>query len=309
MNIQRTKKYLEAAMFDGLNGSAVNEFNKSLASLTGNYSDDHLLESVIGVGTRWDGKLEVALDNEHVCHAQGCRNLMSKISSKFYLGDHNFHMYRRGRAGIHLQSGMPVGHQALASTGDYGTAGGLLISKKDGVNARLFSNNHVLANSNRGKAGDLVYQYRNRYPEIVGKLERFVPIHSSIFNTLDLAVASVDSDIELFASRYIYPRRAILGERVIKTGATTGTRYGFVASIDYTDKVQYPGFQAVFSDQTQIRGINGVAFSAGGDSGSLIFSQEDDAFVGLLFAGGTHGTIANPADLVHNKLKEWKYVK
>jgi hypothetical protein len=309
MNIYKTKKYLEDAMFSSLNGGAANEVNKMLNSINGNYSNDDLLDSVIGVGTRWDGKLEIALDDECVCHLHGCQNLQSKISNTFYLGGHQMHIYRRSRAGIHLQSGTAVGHQALAATGNYGTAGGLLLSKKEGFNARLFSNNHVLANSNRGKIGDLVYQYRNRYPEIIGRLERFVTIYPGIFNTLDLAVASLDTDIDLYASRYITPRRARLGERVVKTGATTGTRSGFVASIDYTDKVKYPGFQAVFNNQTQIRGLNGLPFSDGGDSGSLIFSKEDEAFVGLLFAGGAHGTIANPADIVYTKLRDWKYVK
>lgn len=39
-------------------------------------------------------------------------------------------------------------------------------------------------------------------------------------------------------------------------------------------------------------------FSSGGDSGSLVATEDGDYPVGLLFAGGDTDTIANPIDLV-----------
>lgn len=313
MNRYKAKKYLEDAMFGnltkGVSSNAPHQMERLLGSISGNYSNNHLVEAVIGVGVRWDGKLEVALDLESVCHSAGCNSLHEKICNSFYIGSHSLYVYRRQKTGIHLKTGAAVGHESLISMRGYGSAGGLLLSKDDKSNSRLFSNNHVLANTNKGKKGDFIYQYRNNSSEIIGRLENFLPIYSGSLNELDLAVASLDYDVDLYASRYIQPRRARLGERVVKTGASTGTRYGFVTSIDYTEKVAYQGFDAVFINQTQITGSNSLAFSKPGDSGSLIFSTDDDAFVGLLFAGGTHGTTANPADLVYGQLKSWKYVR
>jgi len=64
--------------------------------------------------------------------------------------------------------------------------------------------------------------------------------------------------------------------------------------------VQYDDAVHTFDDQVEIEGLAG-AFSAGGDSGSVIWRSRDRAPLGLLFAGSTTGgsggagvTFANP---------------
>lgn len=309
--IQRAKKYIEDVMISqGMQNhfieKSVRDINYMLGEITGNYSHDHLLDSVIGIGNRYDGKLEIALDAKTICHSNGCQTFFSNISRKFFLGNHQLVVLRRNRPQIHLQSGSAVGHESIVANDSFGTVGGLLLPKQGGKNARLFSNNHVLANSNNAQIGDLIYE-QGRHPIVIGALEKFLPIKRNEPNALDLAVARIDSDIPLYASKYLAPRKPILGEKVEKIGAKTGKRVGYVTSIDYTTKVDYRGFTAIFVNQVQILGANGYNFSEGGDSGSIVFSKNDDSFIGLLFAGSGNMTTANPADKVSQQLHAWGY--
>jgi PKD repeat protein len=90
---------------------------------------------------------------------------------------------------------------------------------------------------------------------------------------------------------------------VQKYGRTTGWTQGEVAEINVTVDVCYEvrGLifcvkQARFVDQI---GISPGTFSSGGDSGSLIVTDDGNNYpVGLLFAGGSTRTFANPIDVV-----------
>ena len=84
-----------------------------------------------------------------------------------------------------------------------------------------------------------------------------------------------------------------LGDRVQKTGRTTEHTTGMVEVVGAESIVNYgPGKgNATFNDQLVIRADSGD-FSAGGDSGSAIVT-EDNVMGGLLFAGGDGITIAN----------------
>ena len=84
-----------------------------------------------------------------------------------------------------------------------------------------------------------------------------------------------------------------LGDRVQKTGRTTEHTTGMVEVVGAESVVNYgPGKgDATFGDQIVIRADSGD-FSAGGDSGSAIVT-EDNVLGGLLFAGGSGVTIAN----------------
>ena len=84
-----------------------------------------------------------------------------------------------------------------------------------------------------------------------------------------------------------------LGDRVQKTGRTTEYTTGMVEVVSTTSRVDYGADNgtATFEDQLVIRGDSGE-FSAGGDSGSAIVT-EDGFLGGLLFAGGSGVTVAN----------------
>lgn len=79
-----------------------------------------------------------------------------------------------------------------------------------------------------------------------------------------------------------------------KSGRTTQLTRGIVIDCSATIRVNYGGGKvALFADQMAIRGIGGN-FSAGGDSGSLIWTWDARRNpVGLLFAGGGGVTFAN----------------
>jgi hypothetical protein len=91
---------------------------------------------------------------------------------------------------------------------------------------------------------------------------------------------------------------AYVGQAVQKYGRTTGLTTGYVDAINATVNVQYSRGIALFVKQIIIKP---GGFSAGGDSGSLVVvngGEHDRKAVGLLFAGSSTITVANPIDAV-----------
>ena len=101
-----------------------------------------------------------------------------------------------------------------------------------------------------------------------------------------------------------------LGLAARKSGRTTGLTEGFLEAVAATVQIQYSLVQrAVFVDQLVFsRPPSEGPFSAGGDSGSLIYDNAN-AVLGLLFAGSTGSvgqaatTIANPWAFVADELE------
>lgn len=164
----------------------------------------------------------------------------------------------------------------------------------------ILSNNHVLAQSNLGKPGDLILQPGafdgGVFPaDGIATLERFEPIvfGASGYNLVDCAVARPTDSRNVVASiiGILMPRgvdQAFVGTPVIKAGRTTQVTVGRVLAVNATLVVGgYPGGAAQFRHQ-----IVTTAMSAGGDSGSLLMDQNLSA-VGLLFAGSPFITIHN----------------
>ena len=85
-----------------------------------------------------------------------------------------------------------------------------------------------------------------------------------------------------------------------KSGRTTGLTQGRVTQIGVSVNVNYGGGRvALFRNQIAIQSVNANPFSAGGDSGSLIWHWATGVRpVGLLFAGGGGTTFANPIGAV-----------
>lgn len=94
----------------------------------------------------------------------------------------------------------------------------------------------------------------------------------------------------------------LLGTSVQKMGRTTGLTVGTVDTVNATVNVCYDQLctlEASFDDQII---ITPGTFSGGGDSGSLIITNDATRqAVGLLFAGSSAQTIANRVDLVLNR--------
>ncbi|HKW42740.1 MAG TPA: hypothetical protein VJP06_01010 [Thermoplasmata archaeon] len=190
--------------------------------------------------------------------------------------------------------GLSIGHYAI-------TAGTLSCLVKDAGETYILSNNHVLANENRGSEGDPILQ-PGRFDggrtdrDVIGRLDTFVAVDPEGPNLVDAALAApfdirdVTPDI-LNIGRVRGTRDVSLEEKVVKSGRTTRLTSGAVVDASATLKVGYQTGSYVFTDQMIIKGERG-AFSAGGDSGSAIVSFDGYA-VGLLFAGSPFFTVAN----------------
>lgn len=181
----------------------------------------------------------------------------------------------------------------------------------------ILSNNHVLAASNDASLGDVILQPGpydgGRMPsDRIASLSRFIPItfdppvpRALHRNLVDAAIAAGEFD-EL--KREIHwvghltgwlPRSEIhVGMQVQKCGRTTNFSIGRITAVHATVDVNYGrGRVARFRDQ-----IITTNMSAGGDSGSIIATRDNEA-VGLLFAGSSVATIANHIQHVRSLLR------
>lgn len=210
--------------------------------------------------------------------------------------------------------GVSTGHPDI-------TAGTIGVRVKDGDGVvYALSNNHVYANSNDAIHGDNVlqpgpYDGGSDPVDAIGRLHDFEPIDfSGVANTMDAAIAySSTLDVGYATPSgdgYGTPNSttvdASLGQKVQKYGRTTGWTKGEVSEINVTVDVCYQTagpFRCVklarFVEQIA---ITDGTFSSGGDSGSLIVTDDDNKNpLGLLFAGSETRTLANPIDAVLNR--------
>ena len=208
--------------------------------------------------------------------------------------------------------GVSTGHPDI-------TAGTIGARVTDGTNVFALSNNHVYANINEAKIDDSALQPGpfdggEDPADKIGELADFEPLlFDGSNNTIDAAIA-VSSTDQLGNSTptddgYGTPNKATvsatLNQAVKKYGRTTGLTKGDVYAINVTVDVCYKArgpyrcnsnFIARFVDQIA---ITPGSFSSGGDSGSLIVTDDANKNpVGLLFAGSSTHTLANPIGLV-----------
>lgn len=202
--------------------------------------------------------------------------------------------------------GVSTGHPAI-------TAGTIGCRVTDGTYVYALSNNHVYALENDADIGDAVIQPGTvdggaAPADTIGTLFDFEPIVFSrrARNEIDAAIALTNTDTDMVGTAtpgggYGTPNstivEAFIGQQVQKFGRTTELTRGEVTGVNATVNVGYgPGKTATFVKQIIIEPGD---FSAGGDSGSLIVTDDDNLNpVGLLFAGSSTVTIANPIDLV-----------
>jgi hypothetical protein len=189
--------------------------------------------------------------------------------------------------------------------GGTGTIGGFV--RHAGSDAvEILSNNHVLADENRGAPGAVVIQPGvvdggTAAEDRVGALASFVPIDLTGTNLVDCAVATVDDGIGWSLATFdIYGGlTAVLDvseqfPTVAKSGRTSGHTVGTVTAIELDNvMVGYDSGVVRFDDQIEVAGTEDASFSAAGDSGSLVVTTEGGASgaaaVGLLFAGSETG--------------------
>lgn len=193
-----------------------------------------------------------------------------------------------------------------------GTLGALVL--RNGVLC-ILGNNHVLARSGIAVTGEDTIQpalidsncgtaNSNLIGDFAGNL---VPLGSANVDaalstaragTVDATGAILDVGVPCSTIQ-----AAAIGMPVMKSGRTTGFTSGSITSINTSVSIQYQrgcntGKRFTVSFTGQI--VTG-AMSAGGDSGSLLLSNDGTPNpVGLLFAGSTATTIYNPIQQVVN---------
>src|SRR5215204_643462 len=179
----------------------------------------------------------------------------------------------------------------------------------------ILSNNHVLARADQAVAGEDVSQpglidNSCRVATLVADFTAAAPLGSNV----DAAVAQLRAgqmDSTGFIEDIGVPGNSIVnpsvGLGVAKSGRTTGFTTGTISSINTSVSVQYQrgcnsGKKFTVSYTGQVV-INSSTFSAGGDSGSLIVSNNASHNpVALLYAGSSTSTIGNPIGEVLTKL-------
>jgi hypothetical protein len=192
-----------------------------------------------------------------------------------------------------------------------GTLGALV--SRDGV-LSILSNNHVLARSGTASTGEDTLQpglldnnCSANNTNIVGDFAgNLVPLGSAnVDAAISTARTTVDAtgailDIGVPCTALQTPA---IGMPVMKSGRTTGFTTGTITSINTSVTIQYrkkcnggQAFNVNFTNQV----VTG-AMSAGGDSGSLLVSNDGTPNpVGLLFAGSASVTVYNPIQSVVN---------
>ena len=213
-----------------------------------------------------------------------------------------------GRFDRPVPIGVSTGHPDV-------TAGTIGARVKDGSNVYALSNNHVYANENNASIGDNVLQ-PGSYDggaapnDVIGTLDAFEPIEFDGSNNIIDAAIALSSTAFLgnatpsdgYGTPKIATVPAAINLSVMKYGRTTGLTKGRITAINAIVNVEYDQGIALFVNQIV---ISPGSFSAGGDSGSLVVvdgkgkSKADKGKpVGLLFAGSSLYTIANPIDPV-----------
>lgn len=207
---------------------------------------------------------------------------------------------------------------------------GSLVSR--GGKQFILSNNHVLSISDAATAGDPIVQpslidNNCSVTPTVASLSQFFNLENGTGTKVDAAIAQVGTGtvdplgtiVQLGgANNGSQPTdgpphagagvSATVGRAVAKSGRSTGLTCSKIFAINVSTSVQYQkgcGTGATFNvNYTDEVDISNGGFSAEGDSGSLVVTQDTADAVGLLFAGSNQDTVANPVSDVLTALAD-----
>jgi hypothetical protein len=220
----------------------------------------------------------------------------------------------KGRFDRPVPIGVSVGNATIGAVCSAGTISCRVIK---GNNVYALGNNHVFALENSASVGSPVHQpgpYDTgcavSSSDLIGTLSDFVPIVFSTSANNEVDAAIVLSSVDVLGNAtpgngYGTPSSTPVEEEldlfVKKYGRTTSLTTGKITGLNATLNIGYSSGTARFVKQIIIQGSKGP-FSKAGDSGALIVTSEGNNPVGLLFAGSSTVTIANPIGLVLQKL-------
>lgn len=196
-----------------------------------------------------------------------------------------------------LVVGCSVGHLSIMA----GTLGMFARHRKTG-RVVMLSNSHVFGQNGAAKTGAPVSQPGLRdgggSKTIVGALLDASVLRTDAHQQIDAAIALIDDAIKVVANPVQGVGALTMGNdddikpgvKVMKVGRTTGLRRGEIKAIELDDVgVLYDDLgTVVFDNQIEIHGEPGKPFSDGGDSGSIVFTEQLRA-IGLVFCGDPAG--------------------
>jgi hypothetical protein len=248
----------------------------------------------VGVSEKPDGESVIKI----LTRDRTPQNIAS-ITKHFGIAKSDLIVEKVGR--IHLRSGSEQRMGAGASCGHFRVTAGTIGCYVKDVDGKIYilSNNHVLANINKGHWDDAIL---HPGPMDGGKLSKnrvaglayYVQLETEAPNLCDAAIALVDKGISI--DPLIGGKIKLKGTanpenkmKVEKFGRTTGYTTGSITTRNLDLKVDFDGMALEFHNQFEIKGRRKM-FCDGGDSGALIVERETSRAVGLLFAGTDDGT-------------------
>src|SRR5437660_8169084 len=230
-----------------------------------------------------------------------------------------------GVSGGNAKDSSTVSGQTLCCGGTLGA----LVSR--GSNLYILSNNHTIALSDSATAGDPIVQpglidNNCSVPPTVATLSQFFNMETGPAPKIDAALALINTGAVDTAGTILQlggtasnppangPPHAgsgvapTVGRAVAKSGRSTGLTCSSIFATQANINVEYQKgcgtgstFNVTFTNQVDITN-NG--FSAEGDSGSLVVTQDTSDPVALLFAGSGSDTVGNPISDVLNGLAD-----
>ena len=188
-----------------------------------------------------------------------------------------------------VQPGLSISHHL----GTAGTIGAVVYDRTDGA-ACILSNKHVLAEAVLAEVGDQILQPGRtdggrRDVDAIARLRRmYLGVKG------DAAIAALNQTRQVRSAQYgtdlhvQHTRRAQVGDRVVKSGRTTGVTEARVDGVGRF-KVKY-GFQEHRIDGFKLRAHDpanpgNLELTFHGDSGSLWYDPATQEGLGLHFAG------------------------
>ncbi len=306
----------QVAKWDGSTLSMAHPKVKAVAQVQDKYTERLLdAEDIVGTATGLDkdGNLVIRVYAAEPGIANVPKALDGVPVEVVVTGKFKIYSDPQARFARPVPIGVSTGHPDI-------TAGTIGCRVKDaGGNVYALSNNHVYANVNKAQIGDNVlqpgpYDGGSDPADAIGTLYDYEPIAlNGPDNYIDAAIAITDVNTVGTATpsdAYGTPSSAIksasVGQKVQKYGRTTVWTHGEVSEINVTVDVCYET-RGPFSCKSYARfvdqiGITPGTFSDGGDSGSLIVTDDSNKNpIGLLFAGSSERTLANPISYVLNR--------
>jgi hypothetical protein len=195
--------------------------------------------------------------------------------------------------GLGAQDAVSPVQPGVSCAPEIGPSGTIACFARRGGVPFLVSANHVIAQENNGLTGvDGVVQPLAGAPGVrtIAVLHDFEPLRTVGGNAMDGAIARLtinDIDPRLFGGRRVTavrPTALAKNDRVLKFGQMTGEREGVVLSTISNIALEMRFGTYTFDLHIEVGSPADHPFSVGGDSGALVYDEQERA-VGILIGG------------------------